>query len=254
MRTEVISKLICPECGQYPLSYEDFIPSDSAEILDGVVWCSDCGNWYPIEDGLLELLGSDLAYIENRIRFWATYEVRLMSLGLKPYTSVGTQRTTQAQRQQQKHSDFVADATRLPFVQESFDYVLVYGVLYHLPKPGDTCQQIACVLKPGGVYFGSENNQTIFRTIFDLLQHLRPLWYEEAGEHPLISEADLREWLQPAGLKVSVCTSVFLPPHLLNLFSPKFATQLLKISDKLLGSVPILRNQGGLIYVYAVKK
>ncbi len=75
----------------------------------------------------------------------------------------------------------VADATALPFDDESFDYVLTYGVLHHLPDPASVCRDISRVLKRGGTFFTSENNRTVFRSVFELLQRFRPQWYEEAG-------------------------------------------------------------------------
>ena len=74
----------------------------------------------------------------------------------------------------------VADGNAPPFVQSSFDYALTYGVLHHLPNPAVACRQIQRILKPGGTYFGSENNKSIFRGIFDLLMRFVPLWTEEA--------------------------------------------------------------------------
>ena len=50
-------------------------------------------------------------------------------------------------------------------IDSSFDYVLIYGVLHHLPDAGFACREVARTLKPGGIYFGLENNETIFRKI-----------------------------------------------------------------------------------------
>ena len=342
MRLDVLDLLVCPECGEHPLRYESFAMSGEREILHGVVWCSSCGNWYPIEDGLLELLVGPLAYTDDRTRFWAAYATRLKALDLRPHASCRDQPDVQARREQQAHFDwyasnpqqtyaayeqtpfwqavdglafnewrkeirpgawlldvgcaqgrstfkimdldlqvvafdvskalirqaiaryrreewqaaatfFVADATQFPFVSSCFNYVLVYGVLHHLPDPGTTCREIARVLKPGGVYFGSENNQTVFRAGFDLLQRLSSLWHEEAGAQPLISGQQFQSWLQPGGFdQVSVRTSVFLPPHLFNYLNVKSAKRLLGITDKVFGSIPFFRHQGGLILAKGV--
>lgn len=147
----------------------------------------------------------------------------------------------------------VADATSLPFADESFDYVLVYGVLHHLPDPARICKQIARVLRPGGVLFTSENNRSILRAGFTLLQKLWPIWYEEAGEHAQISRDQLTKWLEDAGLRVSTRTSVFLPPHVLNHIPTSAGERLLAWTDRIGNAVPVLRDNGGLVVAEAVK-
>ena len=57
---------------------------------------------------------------------------------------------------------FAADVSRFPFRDETFDTVLVYGVLHHLADPAAACREISRVLKPQGSYFGQENNRTVF--------------------------------------------------------------------------------------------
>ena len=148
---------------------------------------------------------------------------------------------------------FVGDATRLPLVDEAFEYVLIYGVLHHLPEPAATCREVSRVLKPGGLFFCSENNRSAFRAAFDLLQRLRPIWYEEAGEHAQISRRDLDGWLRPAGFGSSIRTSVFLPPQALNYVAPNVGRRLLAATDRLANGLPFLRDQGGLIMATSVK-
>ena len=147
-----------------------------------------------------------------------------------------------------------ADASRFPFADGAFDYVLVYGVVHHLPDPAKACQEVARVLKHQGVYFGSENNRTIFRAFFDLLQKLRPLWHEEAGPEPLISANDLNTWFQKTGVEVATRTSVFLPPHIVNLASTESSSvRLLNAFDRLGHALPGLGRQGGLILIRGQK-
>jgi ubiquinone/menaquinone biosynthesis C-methylase UbiE/uncharacterized protein YbaR (Trm112 family) len=338
MRRDVIDLLVCPVCGQHPLAYQAFAGEEEAAIPEGVVWCTACGQWFPIEDGLLEFLAGSVAYAEDRLRFGKRYEKELTSLGLQPLPPRGEQSDRREQQRQQAHSDwyasnslqtyssyektsfwraadalafdewrsemragarlldvgcaqgrstfklmdldleivafdiskalvrqalaryqgqpwqatatfFVADATRFPFIGRCFDYVLIYGVLHHLVDPGATCQEIARVLKPGGVYYGQENNRTIFRAIFDFFQRRRPLWHEEAGEHATLSKQEFQDWLQTLGFLVTTRTSVFLPPHFLNELSFAKARQFLRITDRLAGSMPFLRDHGGVIIV-----
>jgi SAM-dependent methyltransferase len=47
----------------------------------------------------------------------------------------------------------VADITRIPFLDHSFDSALCTEVLEHLPEPGHCLDEIRRVVKPGGVVF-----------------------------------------------------------------------------------------------------
>jgi ubiquinone/menaquinone biosynthesis C-methylase UbiE len=51
-----------------------------------------------------------------------------------------------------------ADLTALPFADESFDYVLMWGVLMHIPEAEKALSELARVLKSGGKLVLAENN------------------------------------------------------------------------------------------------
>ncbi|MFL6727724.1 MAG: class I SAM-dependent methyltransferase [Sphingomicrobium sp.] len=51
-----------------------------------------------------------------------------------------------------------ADLTALPFADASFDHVLMWGVLMHIPEAEKALSEIARVLKPGGTLVLAENN------------------------------------------------------------------------------------------------
>jgi ubiquinone/menaquinone biosynthesis C-methylase UbiE len=81
----------------------------------------------------------------------------------------------------------VADADRIPVKDAAFDYACTYGVLHHVPSPDQTLAEVARLLRPGGIFFASENNKSAFRGLFDVMMKLVPLWTELAGEEPVIS-------------------------------------------------------------------
>ncbi len=133
------------------------------------------------------------------------------------------------------------------------DHVLIYGVLHHVPDPRVACREVARVLKSGGVYFGSENNETVFRTIFDKLQKLKPLWYEEAGPEALISKTTIRTAFASTGVSVRTRSMVFVPPHLINVLPRTWGSSILRFSDRLGQALPGVSTNGGLIVIEGTK-
>jgi ubiquinone/menaquinone biosynthesis C-methylase UbiE/uncharacterized protein YbaR (Trm112 family) len=341
MRYEVIPLLKCPACNTSGLEHLTFTERSSLEISDGILWCGKCKNWYPIQDGLLDLLTGSLVYIKDREHFWSIYSGQLEKIGLSQHLTTDEMKKD-LQSIQQNHFDWyasnelqtyneyeqqpfwlaadqmafevwrkdivpkswlvdvgcaegrstfklmdldinivgfdvskslvrqainryragsfkakatfcLADASHFPFRNSSFDYVLIYGVLHHLPDPLSACKEVARILKLNGKYFGSENNRSAFRAIFDLLQKLTPLWHEEAGPEALLSHALINKAFKNTGVEVKTHTSVFLPPHFINLLSQKKADQFLATSDRIGQAVPGLRDNGGLIIINGVK-
>jgi SAM-dependent methyltransferase/uncharacterized protein YbaR (Trm112 family) len=342
MRAAVVDRLRCPACSGSPLRHEILAAGRDDEIATGLLWCPHCGAWFPVEDGILELVHGSLAYAQDRLRFATLHRSSILKCGLEVDAVqadaglndlVGRQQAHfdwYAENAEQTYSDyeatpfwkavdqivfsewrqglqpgaslldiacaqgrstapwldldleifafdiskplvlqarnriraaprrvkvdfFVADASQLPFVDSCFDYVVTYGVLHHLPDPASSCGEIARLLRPGGRFFACENNKTVFRRLFDYLQSLWPQWHEEAGAELLISDSDLRKWSKPFGLSLDTRTMVFLPPHLLNLLGKRVAESLLRITDGVLGRLPILKRQGGLILAKGVK-
>jgi ubiquinone/menaquinone biosynthesis C-methylase UbiE/uncharacterized protein YbaR (Trm112 family) len=148
---------------------------------------------------------------------------------------------------------FVADGEFLCFKDESFQFLQTFGALHHLPNPAETIKDILRILKTGGVYFGVENNLTSLRWIFDFLMRIKPLWVEEAGAAPLISESMLRDWTVGLPADVYCQTSVFLPPHLFNTLPFGAARILLSLSDRTCLRMPWLKRNGGQL-VYNIHK
>ena len=152
-----------------------------------------------------------------------------------------------------RSSFLVADAASLPFCADTFDVVITYGVLHHLPDPGRSTRELQDLLKPGGVHLAFENNLTLARPVFDFMMKFLPLWKEEAGAEPLISQGMVREWVRGLPVRLTSATSVFVPPHLLNWLGRGGADTVLRATDALAQSFPLVRDQGGLI-MFEVEK
>jgi ubiquinone/menaquinone biosynthesis C-methylase UbiE/uncharacterized protein YbaR (Trm112 family) len=341
LRLDVIPLLRCPVCESGELEHSTFKKTLPQEIWDGVIWCKRCRNWFPIQDGLLELLTGKLAYLEDRNKFWNLFSRQLKRIGLNP-NQMTDNGNKDLQLKQQTHFDwyannqvqtyekyqqqqfwkatdwltfepwqknmvtdswlldigcaegrstfnflnqdinvigfdvskplvrqainryqsgnykaratfFLADANKLPFKNNSFDYVLIYGVLHHVPNPTSTCKEAARVLKLSGKYFGSENNHSLFRAIFDFMQKRIPLWHEEAGPEALIDRNLILKAFNETGVEIKTFTSVFVLPHLINLMPLNLAKKVLYYTDKIGKAIPFLRQNGGLIIINGTK-
>lgn len=342
MYPDLLPRLLCPVCRSGGLTLTAFSRAADDAVLDGIVRCGHCGNWFPIDDGLLDLLTGELAYPDDRAAFFARHREALTVLGLTEALKLPGEEASALQRKQQEHFDwyasndaqtysayetqpfwvavdklifdawrqqlrpnawlldigcaqgrstfkvldldlnvaafdvskrlvrqaidryragryaaratfFAADATHLPLMDASFDTVLVYGVLHHLPDPAATCHEIARVLAPGGVYFGLENNTTVLRAAFDLLQRLRAIWHEEAGPNALMSAGDFRQWFAGTAMSIQARSCVFVPPHVVNLMSRRGAYRFVRGTDRLGARLPFLRDNGGLIWIRGTK-
>jgi hypothetical protein len=122
-----------------------------------------------------------------------------------------------------------------------------------MPDPATTVKQIQRILVPGGIHFAAENNKSAFRGIFDLMMKIYPLWIEEAGAEPLMTRTMFDDWCRQMTVNISSQTSIFLPPHLVNLFGLNSAKQLVELSDRFFSHIPFMRAQGGILLVTIVK-
>lgn len=59
MRTDLMDILRCP-VDKATLELETAEEDDAGEVLEGTLTCTDCGETYPIEDGIPNLLPPDL--------------------------------------------------------------------------------------------------------------------------------------------------------------------------------------------------
>jgi len=147
---------------------------------------------------------------------------------------------------------FVADCENSPFKDKIADIGIMFGVLHHISDPQKALNELSNALKKNGIYFGHENNKTIFRPFFDLLMKIWKIHEEKAGDHALISKNELMMWGE-SNFKIDIKTSTFLPPHFFNLFSKEKAIKLLELSDNIFRKIPIIRDHGGVLLIHGTK-
>jgi ubiquinone/menaquinone biosynthesis C-methylase UbiE len=146
----------------------------------------------------------------------------------------------------------VGDGSNPPFVGNCFDYCVTSGVLSNFPDSKATCQSIHNMLKMGGTHLGLENNKSIFRLPFDILNKFTSIWKNVKGKDPEMNQGTLENWY--SGKKVSVIskTLVFLPPQFFSRTSVEEVQTRIKKTDKFFKAMGMSR-QGGLI-VFKAKK
>ncbi|MEW6400649.1 MAG: class I SAM-dependent methyltransferase [Chloroflexota bacterium] len=140
----------------------------------------------------------------------------------------------------------VGDGENPPVKPASFTACIFYGVLHHLSDKQKAIANAADKLLPGAYVYSLDPHKSSARFAFDLLMRLWQLYVEEADEDPLISENQLREWMQNARIEGKVKLSTYLPPHI---FVTGFTANvsLLKITDRIFSHIPGIRNIGGVI-------
>lgn len=88
-----------------------------------------------------------------------------------------------------------ADATKLPFEDSSFDHVLMWGVLMHIPQAEKALAELARVLKPGGRLVLSETNARSLEVMFlePLIERSRRLLGRSARQRKR-ARLGIEEW------------------------------------------------------------
>ncbi len=92
-------------------------------------------------------------------------------------------------------SFYTADALNLPHPDGAFDAVFGFGVLHHVPEWQSALEEIARVLKPGGVYFLEELYPSLYQNFITRHILLHP-------EQNRFRSGDLKEALNSTGFSV----------------------------------------------------
>ncbi|MDW8044793.1 MAG: class I SAM-dependent methyltransferase [Nitrososphaerota archaeon] len=76
-------------------------------------------------------------------------------------------------RYKQQIDLIICDAENLPFNNASFDVVISYGTLHHLPSISKALCEVSRVLKDRGLFMAYEAQNTPLKTIFDIFSLLK---------------------------------------------------------------------------------
>lgn len=108
----------------------------------------------------------------------------------------------------------LGDALNLPYEDSSFDIVLLFDVFEHVTDVGKAADEVARVLKPGGVFHCFVPCEGNRRTIFALLRHSKQLpihrWKRDhIGHIQILTTGQMKNILERRGLKVTDTTFSF---------------------------------------------
>lgn len=152
--------------------------------------------------------------------------------------------------------DLVAcDGENPPVKDNTFDACIIYGVLHHMPQPGQTIANAARKLRKGGLFYSLDPHNSPVRFLFDLLMRLNTVYNEEASDHPHFTIEMFSRWLDEAGLDGKLQLTTYLPPHVFHPFkSLDTRIAILKTTDSILGSIPGIRKFAGIIISKGTKQ
>jgi len=98
------------------------------------------------------------------------------------------------------HKWIKASAEKIPFPDNSFDFVVCRSLLHHLEDPSVGMKEMARVLKPGGRWVCWETNFSILNDGIRRLSRLTPRF---SHWHKNFSSKELKKTVRDSGLKIS---------------------------------------------------
>jgi len=148
----------------------------------------------------------------------------------------------------------VADAERLPLRDGVFDACISIGTLHHVPRPDRVVSEACRAVAEGGALLFYDPHRSPVRFVFDLLMRRWKLYEEKASKDPLMTEADMNQWLSARNADCVTRLSVYLPPHVFYRMNPRWNVRIMSATDRLFNAIPGLRKCGGIIVTEATKR
>jgi ubiquinone/menaquinone biosynthesis C-methylase UbiE len=91
-------------------------------------------------------------------------------------------------------------ANNLDFPDESFDAVYHSLMLHWTPNPSQAIEEMARVLKPGGVVFGTQITKPLASRYMNLINQVHE------GVYGYFWEEEFKRWYEQAGVELSIAT------------------------------------------------
>jgi ubiquinone/menaquinone biosynthesis C-methylase UbiE/uncharacterized protein YbaR (Trm112 family) len=149
-----------------------------------------------------------------------------------------------------EYVDFiVCDAEIIPLKNIIFDGCVVIGTLHHVHRPEVVVRNAAKMIRDKGVFYSYDPHRSPARFIFDYMMKIWKLYDEKANEDSLFTEKQLIQMLNKAKIRAKTKISTYLPPHFFYFFNHQNNVKLLKLTDRIFNSIPIVRKMGGMVIV-----
>jgi len=153
-----------------------------------------------------------------------------------------------------KYVDFIiCDAENIPLQNITFDGCTITGTLHHVHRPDIVVRNAAKMIRDEGVFYSYDPHRSPARFIFDYIMKIWKLYDEEASDNSLFTEKQLIQMLHKAGIKGKTKISTYLPPHFFYFFNHRSNVKLLRLTDRIFGSIPIVRKLGGMVIAEGVR-
>jgi ubiquinone/menaquinone biosynthesis C-methylase UbiE len=146
----------------------------------------------------------------------------------------------------------VGDGINPPFVDNCADYCITSGVLSNFPDSPGCCQSIYRMLKVGGQHLALENNKSIFRLPFDIMNKFFSIWKNVKGKEPEMDLKILKKWYKGTNIEIDSQSFCYLPPQAFSREDTAAVRKRLHSSNKFFRSIG-MGSQGGL-FKFKVKK